>query len=80
MAIPRMRTAPGVLDAIKAEDPETELTLHYIRCLIRMEAVPVLKVGKKKLVSVDDVMELLHKGPPPVVPETAGEIRPVPVR
>ena len=80
MAIPRMRTAPGVLDAIRAEDPDTELTLHYIRYIIRAELVPVVKVGKKKLVSVDDVMELLRNGPPAAMPEKTGEIRPVPVR
>ena len=31
MAIPRMRTAEKVLEEIKREDPETEVTLHYIR-------------------------------------------------
>ena len=82
MAIPRMRTAPGVLEAIREEDPETELTEHYIRYLIRAELVPVLKVGKKKLVSVDDVMEYLSKsaGAPVPAPAPTGEIRPVPVR
>ncbi len=37
--IPRMRTAPGVLEAIKAADPETEISLNYIKVLIRTEAV-----------------------------------------
>lgn len=80
MPIKRMRTAPGVMEAIRAEDPDTELTEHYIRTLIRTEAVPVLKVGKKKLVDVADVLAYLESTPePPETPPT-GTIRQVPVR
>ena len=61
MAIPRMRTAEGVLAEIKAEDPGTEVTLHFIRHLIHTEKVPVVPVGRKKLVNVDDVLALLAK-------------------
>ncbi len=79
--IPRMRTAEGVLAEIKAADPGTEVTLHYIRQLIRVKAVPVVEVGKKKLVNLDEVFQYLAAGavlpePPPPI----GEIRPVPVR
>lgn len=80
MSIKRMRTAPGVMDAIKAEDPDTELTVHYIRQLIRTEAVPVLKVGKKKLVDVADVLAYLEAGHAQPGAKTAGEIRRVSVR
>ena len=62
MTMPRMRTAERVLDEIKAADPDTEVTLHYIRQLIREEAVPVVCCGRKKLVNVDAVMELLSAG------------------
>ena len=55
----RMRTAPGVLEALKAEDPETEVTLHFIRYLIRAELVPVVHVGRKKLAAVEDVQAYL---------------------
>ena len=62
MTMPRMRTAEKVLEEIKKNDPETEVTLHYIRALIRAEAVPVVYCGRKKLVNVDAVMELLASG------------------
>ena len=62
MSIPRMRTAEKVLEEIKAADPNTEVTLYYIRALIRAEAVPVVCCGRKKLVNVDSVMELLANG------------------
>ena len=48
MAIPRMRTAEKVLEEIKREDPETEVTLHYIRRLIKTGAVPVVGGGRPK--------------------------------
>ena len=62
MTMPRMRTAERVMDEIKAADPDTEITLHYIRQLIREEAVPVVCCGRKKLVNVDAVMALLSAG------------------
>lgn len=62
MALPRMRTAERVLEEIKKVDPDTEVTLHYIRGIIRAEAVPVVACGRKKLVNVDAVMDLLACG------------------
>jgi len=64
MAIPRMRTAEGVLTEIKAQDPNSEVTLHYIRYLIHTEKVPVVSVGRKKLVDVDAVSSFLTYGSP----------------
>ena len=62
MAVPRMRTAEKVLAEIRAADPDTEVTLYYIRSLIKAGAVPVVECGRKKLVNVDAVMELLSSG------------------
>lgn len=62
MATPRMRTAEKVLEIIKAEDPDTEVTLYYLRQMIRAEAVPVVSCGRKKLVNADAVLELLASG------------------
>ena len=62
MALPRMRTAAGVLAEIKAEDPATEVTLHYIRYLINTNKVPVVSVGRKRLVDVDAVVAFLAVG------------------
>lgn len=81
MAVPRMRTAEKVLEEIKAADPHTEVTLYYIRALIRAEAVPVVCCGRKKLVNVDSIMELLARGytlpeaEQEEAPQTAGGIR-----
>lgn len=49
MTTPRMRTAPGALEIIKQMDPDTAVTLRYIRRLIATETVPHVDVGRKKL-------------------------------
>lgn len=71
MSIPRMRTAAKVLEEIRADDPNSEVTLNYIRRIIRLGAVPVVECGRKKLVNVDDVISLLASG------YTIPEIEPV---
>lgn len=82
MAMPRMRTAEKALEEIKRGDPDTEITLHFIRAMIREEAVPVTVCGRKKLVNLDALMELIGSGY--VLPEqpqapARGGIRPVEV-
>lgn len=58
-ALPRMRNAEGVLKELKAQDPETRITLNFIRGLIRSGEVPVVQAGVQKLVNVDLVFEYL---------------------
>ena len=78
MAMPRMRTSAQVLAEIKKVDPETCVTLSYIKRVIHEEKIPVLCVGKKKLVNLDDFIEFLSKGEQKteeVDPATYGKIR-----
>lgn len=56
----RMRTAAGAMEIIKAEDPDTAVTLRYIRRLIATGEVPHVDVGRKKLVNVDRLLEFLE--------------------
>ena len=60
--MPRMRTAVKVHEIIMAQDPASEVTLHYIRHLIATEAIPVTHVGRKKLVDADQFLEYLAAG------------------
>lgn len=60
--LPRMRTATGILDELKAADPNTAITLSYIRRTINSGRVPVVHVGKKKLVNLDLMLEVLGSG------------------
>ena len=58
----RMRTAESLLKEIRTQDPDTEITLHYIRQLIASGAIPVVHVGRKKLVNMDLVLDYFAKG------------------
>ena len=60
--MPRMRTAAGVLAAIKEQDPGTEVTLHFIRSIINSGAITVVNAGTKKLVDADRVIEYIASG------------------
>ena len=67
--MPRMRTAAKAHELILEQDPDSEVTLHYIRQLIATEAVPVVHVGRKKLVDVDQLLEYLAAGNKPTTTE-----------
>ena len=75
----RMRTAVGVLDLIREQDPGTEVTLHYLRGLIRSGEIRVTPVGRKKLVDADAVIAYIAAGQAQPVTVTEGGIRKVTV-
>lgn len=79
MSLPRMRTAEKALAVIRGEDPETDVTLHYIRQLIKTGRVPSVAVGRKKLVNVELLMAYIAEGGHGEDPAPhTGEIRRVP--
>ena len=59
MTTPRMRTAEGLLEIIRAEDPDTAVTLRAIRRMIHTGEIPSTAVGCKRLVNVDLVLRYL---------------------
>ena len=62
-ALPRMRTAEGVLKELKDQDPGTKITLNFIRGLIKSGEIPVVQAGYHKLVNMDLVFDYLaHQG------------------
>lgn len=58
-ALPRMRNAEGVMKELKAQDPDTYITLNFIRGLIRSGEIPVVQAGNHKLVNMDLVFDYL---------------------
>lgn len=58
----RMRTAKSLLREIQTQDPDTEITLHFIRRLIASGTIPVVHVGRKNLVDMDLVLDYLSNG------------------
>lgn len=51
-----IRTIQGVVDAIRAEDPGTAITVHHLRALVHSGAIPWQKAGCKYLVALEDVL------------------------
>lgn len=73
--IPRMRTAAKIVAEIKALDPDTEVTEFYIRQLAKEGTVPVVWAGRKALINLDDVLDLMRLGtvrPKTEAPATGG--------
>ncbi len=60
MALAKMRTAQQVYDQIHKEDPESSVSLWYIRLLVKQGKIPVLKAGSKFLINYDRFLEYLN--------------------
>lgn len=55
----RMRYAAQALELIRKEDPETQLTLNHLRALAASGKIPVHRVGNRRLINVDALIEYL---------------------
>lgn len=52
MSLPRMRGLAEAIDEIKAQDPQTALTLHALRSLVKTGAIPCVRAGSKYLINM----------------------------
>lgn len=59
----RMRTIPNALAEIRKADPETDLTEYRIRQLILEGKAPAVMAGKKYLVNLDVLFDVLRGDP-----------------
>lgn len=64
----RMRTINEAHAELKAADPDTALTPHFIRQLILSGSVPHVKAGNKYLVELD-ALERYLSNPTPAAPD-----------
>ena len=69
---PRMRYPEQALAELKLEDPNTPVTVYMIRRLIAAGTIPSIKMGRRRLLNYDSLLE--H----PVSEET--EARPTGIR
>jgi len=58
----RMRYPEQALELLKQEDPETQVTLNFIRSLLKRDAIPYVKIGRRHLLNYDALIEYLAKG------------------
>ena len=78
MSVVRMRFPQQALEELRRIDPQTPVSLSFIRRLVKSGAVPSVPVGagKRRLVNFDALIEFLSN-PPAEQPPTARGIRPV---
>lgn len=78
MSVVRMRFPQQALEELRRIDPQTPVSLSFIRRLVKSGAVPSVPVGagRRRLVNFDALIEFLSN-PPTEQPPTARGIRPV---
>lgn len=62
----RMRTIEKAYRYLKEQDPETDLTKTAFRTFINEGYIPIIQVGCKTLVNLDNVDRFLQEGIPEV--------------
>lgn len=55
-----MRTPQQAYDYIHKEDPESSISLWYIRSLIKQKKIPVCKAGNKNLINIEILINYLN--------------------
>ena len=78
----RMRFAAQALDELRKLDPETPITLRFIKQLMRTGAIPSVPVGNgnRRLLNFDALVAYLENPPIEQVQQAAPGIRRIPER
>lgn len=78
----RMRFAAQALDELRKLDPETPVTLRFIKQLMRTGAIPSVPVGNgnRRLLNFDALVAYLENPPIKPVQQAAPGIRRIPER
>ncbi len=79
MNITRMRTIKGYVEEKRAADPNTSISLHFVRQLVLQKKVSYVKAGSKYLLNADAVDVYLAAGDTEGKPIQTGTIRKVAV-
>ena len=78
----RLRFAAQALDELRKLDPETPVTLRFIKQLMRTGAIPSVPVGNgnRRLLNFDALVAYLENPPIEPVQQAAPGIRRIPER
>jgi len=60
-ALKRLRTIDQAYRELKALDPDTAISKHYIRSIVLTGQLPHLQVESKRLIDLDDLMAYIEK-------------------
>lgn len=55
----RMRYPAEAVRELKKEDPDTRVTVHFIRSLMKRGVIPYIRVGRGYLFNYDKLLEYL---------------------
>jgi len=55
----RMRYAAQALELLRQEDPESCVSLNFIRSLAASGKIPVVQIGQRRLINYDALVEFL---------------------
>lgn len=55
----RMRYPAQALAELKKDDPDTPITLNFIRSLVKKGLIPAIKVGRGYLINYDTLLSYL---------------------
>lgn len=58
--LPPMRTLKQAYEEIKTADPESAITMSYLRRLVVSGKIPAVKAGTKYLLNMDTLQEYLQ--------------------
>ena len=56
----RLRTVDGAYAALKSEDPDTQISKHFIRQAVTTGRIPCIKQGKKCLFALEDLYKYIE--------------------
>lgn len=48
-----MRTIRECIAMLRLDDPQTALTEHALRCMVKQGTIPAVKIGNKNLINYD---------------------------
>jgi hypothetical protein len=72
----RLRTINEAYVHLKQQDPDTGITLHFLRCLAVRGDIPTVKAGRKYLLDIDALSDYLTgRVVPPTREQEIGSIR-----
>ena len=57
----RMRYPQQALEELRKEDPDTSVTLHFIRSLVKSGKIPSIRIGRGYLLNYDALVQYLSE-------------------
>ena len=71
----RMRIIADAYRQLKADDPNTAITMSGLRRLVNTRAFAVIRVGRKNLINYDQLQVFLNSPATDAISEQQGQIR-----